>query len=454
MSKLLFGLSVLAYLGGFSATATPLEQAAQSQQKSEEPPPGARLTFREKSRQQTPKGEFIVYVLRAEGLPQGKSYKLVGTRMDRSTGAVPAALHVDGSGRVLVEDGSEFELTLGGMFAGEFVVFTMASDDGSAKASLEVTPFPIQSIGKGGCRLTVKPMLANGQAFSIIGEGFKPGDEIRTVSTSSGKVMQGHADNKGGNLKIVVFPAVAGQSGGDASLTASDKSCSVTVRFAWGDAMTKLSPTANQAAPGTQAAPAENPAPTQTPAGVRPEPATTPQLSKGGEQVRLAMQAVNLDHKIALINAFLPHTTGAIYLGKEEITHQNAKAVLERLQSERRGLNGEMDREGLTDIAGEYDWNRGEQAECKLKELLPTDASGSVIVVQNQHQVEFKGKGPAGCGVVVGTVVVLQTGKCGGVVYGRLVGSAWSDHSIKMLLVSMDSDVRCDAGVLKKRSAQ
>ncbi len=112
-----------------------------------------------------------------------------------------------------------------------------------------------------------------------------------------------------------------------------------------------------------------------------------------------------------------------------------------------------MDREGLTDIAGEYDWNRGKQTECKLKDL-PSDSSEPVTVVQNRHEVEFKGKGPSGCGVVVGTVVVLQTGKCEGVSSGRLVGNAWPDHSIKMLLVDTDSDARCDAGALKKRSVQ
>jgi hypothetical protein len=451
--KLLVGLGVFACLGGFGAHARPLVQAAQTAEKSAEPSSGPHLFYQEKSRRTSPTGDFITYVLRADGLPQGKPYSLTGTWMNGRTAKVREPLHLDGSGRVLTKDGSEFDLVLGGTFTGEFIRFTLISDDGTAKASAEITPVPIQAVGKGGCRLTVKPMTVTGEAFSIIGEGFQPGQEIKTLANSSGKVMEGHADNKGGNLKMVIFPAMAGQSGGNASLTASDKSCSVTVRYAWGSAMMKLSPTANQETPETQATAPGHPAPTQAPADARPEAVATPQLSKGGELVRLAMHAVNLDHNIAVINVFLPHVTGAIYMGKEKITHENAKDVLERFQRERRELNVQMDREGLTDIAGEYDWSKGEQAECKLKDL-PSDAPGPVTVVQNQHDVEFKGKGPEGCGVVVGTVVVLQTGKCGGVSSGRLVANAWSDHSIKMLLVDTDSGVRCDAGTLRKRSTQ
>lgn len=449
MNEFLVGFAVLMHLGGSGSHVTPLEQTAQSQEKSRESPPEAHLIYREASRRASPTGDFITYVLRVDGLPEGKSYSLTGTWMNGKTYKVPEPLHLDSSGRVLTKDGSEFNLILGGTFAGEFIRFTLLSDDGSAKAAAEITPVPIEAVGNGGCRLTVRPLLANGQAFSIIGERFQPGDEIKTVSTSSGKVMEGHADNKGGNLKFVVFPAVAGQSGGDASLTASDKSCSVTVRYAWGDAMMKLSPTANQVAPGAHATSAEHPVPTPAPEGVRPEAATTPHLSKGAELLRLAMLTVALDHKIALINTFLPHA-GSIDLGKERVTHENAKDVLERLQRERRALTDQIDQEGFSNIAGDYDWRLAKaQDQCKLRDV-PPDASGPVSVVQNGHEVEFKGNGFKGCGVIAGTVVVLRP--CEGVSTLRLLTR--TDTWKVLFFDATDSSVRCDAGYLTKRPVE
>jgi hypothetical protein len=267
MTRLLVFLTVLTYLHGPSATAQSLSPSPQAQEKPGAPPSGARLIFQEKSRDASPNGEFIRYVLRAEGLPQGKSYKLSGTRMNGSIGSIPDVLHVDGAGRVLSQNETEFELALGNMFAGEFVVFTLASEVGTAKASVEITPFPIEAVGNGDCRLSVKPLSVKGDMFSISGQGFKPGAKIKGVGRSSGEVMDTHLDNKGGNLKLVVWPAVVGKTGGEASLTASDSSCSVTVHYAWGDAMTKLSPTATRAASKAQPTPAmpESPAAVQSP---------------------------------------------------------------------------------------------------------------------------------------------------------------------------------------------
>jgi len=271
---------------------------------------------------------------------------------------------------------------------------------------------------------------------------------------------------------VVVLPAVVGKSGGEGSVTASDASCSVTVRYNWGDAMTtsrwgsQVDPSAGsakrgdgylglRAAPEGQATPSAPLLPTQsqTPAGqpatpsAQPATTPTPELSKGGQWVKLAMLTVNLDYKIAAINALLPHVKGAIYLGKEKITHENAKDVLERFQRERRALTEEIDREGFSNIGGDYDWRLETQRESKLQEL-PSDASGPVTVVQNGHDVELKGKGLTACGVVVGTVAVLKTGKCGGASTMRLVvGTAqgW------MMLLDTDSGIRCDAGILTKR---
>lgn len=450
MRKLLVGLGVLAYLGGFDANAGPLLQAAQTVEKSGEPSSGPQLSYREVSRKASPTGDFITYRMRADRFPGGKTYSLTRTLMNGATYKVPEPLHIDGSGRVLMKDGSEFDLVLGGTFPGEFMRFTLLSDDGTAKAFVEITPVLIQAVGKGGCRLTVKPMMATGEAFSIIGEGFQPGQEIKTVAVSSGQSMEGHADNKNGNLKMVLFPAVKGQSGGDASLTASDKSCSVTVRYAWGNAMPKLSPAANREGPERPVTAAAQPAPTQTPADVSLAATPTPKLSKGANQMRLAMLAVNLDDSIGFLNLILPNLRGkTIHINEDKITSENVKDVLERLQRERRALSEEIDREGFDNIAGNYEWQPSGPSECKL-EKLPPDASGPVTVTQNQHTAEFKGNGPARCGAVVGTIVVLEAEGCGKASTMRLVGIARQDETISMQFYDTKSRIHCNAGIIKK----
>jgi TPR repeat protein len=658
MTKLPVVLGVLTYLGGLTATARPLEQAAQSQKKSREPSSRASLTLREKSRRSTPKGEAVTYVLQADGLPQGKSYKFSGRRMDGSTGASPEVLHVDGSGRVLSKDGSEFELTLGGMFAGEFTIFTLASEDGTAKAAVEITPFPIEAVGKGGCRLWVKPASIKGDIFSVTGEGFKPGQEIKTVASFSGEVIKGRADNKDGNLKIFLWPAVRGRNGGEGSLTASDESCSVTIRYAWGDAMTRLSPTANRAANEAQATPAAPRLPVQAQAGPQDAESPADTLAKAeaayrrsdhdaavrllrelasrestfteryrkaavqgsataqgmlgviyeegigvskdsveavrwfrkaadqgdpagqkylgdmyrngqgvprdfAEAVKLyrkaaeqgdgpgqamlgvvygegfdaqpgfyldltqaymwltlassrfegkerditmalldrlsagmskaaiekaqqlarewkptsgpavsaqqserghppgadaAYRAVDLDDELWILDfMFVRGHPGTLHLGKEKVTQDNAKGVLERLQLERRKLADDIDRAGLSNIGGDYDLLQAPLDQCKLSAPpfgdRRADAAGPLTMVQNEHAVELKSKSLQGCGVAAGAVVVMRRRECGGSTTPiRLMGRV-TDQGIEMMFFDKANGSRCLLGTLTRRPA-
>jgi hypothetical protein len=197
-----------------------------------------------------------------------------------------------------------------------------------------------------------------------------------------------------------------------------------------------------------------------TPQGVQsaqPAATPTPELPEM-KRLRLATLAVNLDYSIAFINFYLPRVTGTISLGKEKITHENAKEVLGRFQRERQALSEEIDREGFSNIGGDYDWHRELQNECKLKEFIPSDASGPVTAVQNGHVVEFKGRGLAGCGVVVGDMVVLTVGDCGGFSSIRLVGRVFHDkspdQSIRIAFSDKGSGIVCKAGFLAKRSVE
>lgn len=280
MPKLLVLLTMLASLDALNAPAEPLERVAQSDEKSGEHSSGARLTYRETGRSESPSGELAHYALNASGLPQGKSYSLGGKWMNGRIGVIKG-LHIDVSGRVLTEDREELDLALGRMFPGEFIEFILAADDGTAKASVEITRFPIEAVGNGGCRLSVKPMSINGQIFQISGSGFQPDQKIKGGSTSEGEAAPARWKTKSdGTLpKIVILPAVRGKSGGKASVTASDTSCSVMVRYHWGTEMTRAAPQS------------QTPVVQPTPTSVRPAEAPTPG-SPGSGSERLERETV------------------------------------------------------------------------------------------------------------------------------------------------------------------
>ena len=241
-----FLVSLLACLCGSrnvaGQTPTPRPQISNS--------PGMSLRSEEKSRGTEDDLEMVHYVLKADGFPRDKRYALFGRWMDGRSTEVARGITIDESGGLVSEDGDEVRLTLGRMFPGEFATFALVSGDGNAKAFVEITPFPIQAEGKGGCRLFVKPMHPSGQIFSITGSGFKPNKKLQIVSISVNEV--GYFTDKGnaeGTLKQVIFPAVVGRTGGDASFEVSDSDCSVKVSYKWGDQLRGSSSPARKPTP-------------------------------------------------------------------------------------------------------------------------------------------------------------------------------------------------------------
>jgi len=227
MRGLLVILSVLVVpLGAWSQT----EQPAPSPSK---PAESARLKYEEKSREAVKGvGELVSYAIWTEGLPTDKKYSVTVKWMNGKTGEAAKAIGIEPSGYAL-------EVQLASTFPGERFELAVIAQDGSARASVEITPVPIHAEGSSGCRLFVQPLSLDGNGFQIMGDGFALGHDLRVSSTSSGersgeKTVKGRTD---GSLKFVIFPAVVGKSGGDATFTASDDSCSVTVAYRWGDQM-------------------------------------------------------------------------------------------------------------------------------------------------------------------------------------------------------------------------
>ena len=222
----------------FAATPTPAPPAPAV---SPTPKPSgatkdAHLTYVERSRGVEQDVPIVHYALRVDGVPRGKSYTLYGKRMNGTTAVIQKDVRIGDGGALLKPDGKEIDLSLGRMFAGEYGVFGLVSSDGDVKAFVEITPFPIHAEGKGGCRLQARPMDLRGQGFVITGSGFQPKKKLSTVTTSDAGDAKGSTNTQAdGTLKQVVFPRMAGASGGEASYEVSDSACSAKVRFHWGD---------------------------------------------------------------------------------------------------------------------------------------------------------------------------------------------------------------------------
>src|SRR5438132_8220215 len=105
------------------AAAPPFPRAKETQIKWESrfASPGTRLTYKETSRVSSLQGTGVTYKLWAEGLPKEKMYSLWGKWINGRTAEMYKALHVDGSGRVVREDGTALEFGLRKMLEGESI---------------------------------------------------------------------------------------------------------------------------------------------------------------------------------------------------------------------------------------------------------------------------------------------------------------------------------------------
>jgi hypothetical protein len=205
--------------------------------------PGMSLSAVERSRGKEHGIEGVRYALRTEGFPKDHLYALYGRWMNGQSAEVTKGARIDETGLLHGPGGDEISLWLAQMFPGEYATFALVSEDRSATAFVEITPFPIQAEGKGGCRLFVRPMEPGGQVFLITGSGFKAGRTLKTLSSSVNESARGTVDGRpDGSVKEVILPAVVGHEGGPASFEASDGDCTVRVDYKWGDQMRSTPP--------------------------------------------------------------------------------------------------------------------------------------------------------------------------------------------------------------------
>jgi len=233
-------LLVAALLAGRSAAGDPKPTPPQQKLSNT---PGMSLAAVERSRGKEHGLNGVRYAFRTEGFPKDHLYALYGRWMNGKSAEVIQGARIDETGLVREKDGDEFVLPVLEAFMGESITFALVSEDRTATAFVEITPFPIQAEGKGGCRLFVRPMDPGGQIFMITGSGFKASQKLKTFSTSVNESMRGTLEGRpDGSVKEVILPAVVGNKGGEASFEASDGDCTVRVDYRWGDQMMSWSP--------------------------------------------------------------------------------------------------------------------------------------------------------------------------------------------------------------------
>lgn len=215
--------------------------------------PGVRVTFQEKSQTTVEGRPAVTYSADATGLPRDKTYALWQKWLDGKM-ALFGQFHFDASGVFLGSLGSEGSTNqkiplskvtfhFYQMFRGEPANFALVSTDTdqTVKAFAHFVPFPLQAKGDGGCSLSMELLSPIGRLFGVIGEGFKPDEEVTTVSRSGGEILEekqkATADRR---FAAFIDPGVIGSAGGSASFQASGEACEVILNYEWGTAMKVL----------------------------------------------------------------------------------------------------------------------------------------------------------------------------------------------------------------------
>ncbi|HEY5648548.1 MAG TPA: hypothetical protein VLB09_07205 [Nitrospiria bacterium] len=220
------------------------------------PPTPARMTLKEIDRTTLRDFRAVVYKIQTEGLPQGELYTLWGKKMNSNpVRLAQVRLTVDATGRIMAHvpapnipmpSGSsihlppsekEFVFNASGFARGEPFEISLLDSRMNIRATTRAVPFPIESAGEGPCRLQVELASAGGDFFSVIGIGFKPNEEVLTISSSNSSVLENRRlVNTAGGFVASVNPRVPGKESGTAEYRVKGGSCQAAVQYAWGTA--------------------------------------------------------------------------------------------------------------------------------------------------------------------------------------------------------------------------
>jgi hypothetical protein len=205
--------------------------------------PGAELFAKEIGRSRGTDRTIVKYELRATGMPPDKTYTLLQVQINGSLVKTLAGVTLDAEGRAICagrkdtcHGGSPNSPIDLGLFAGwaEPKRLALVSDDGTAKAFVEVIPFPNSTVDK-GCSLESVLGTAKGEVTYVRGHGFAPGEELTMNSESYGEKNNGVAKAEAdGSYFAVALPNVLGKLSGTTVWEVKGKTCDPKLTFTWG----------------------------------------------------------------------------------------------------------------------------------------------------------------------------------------------------------------------------
>jgi hypothetical protein len=208
--------------------------------------PGVKLSVHVESRQtaKTAHGPKKVVAIKfvPSGYPKDKRYELWASRLGGRTERV-LELRVDEAGelRVLFPKARkpgvrlrDMPVRMGGFAKGVALHHALVSTDREVKTFAKFIPFPLED-EQGSCRVWLELVTRDGNIFVAQGEGFEPGEVVKTVSRSNGEVLRNEitATSDGLLPGVLLSPAAISRKH-RASYSVTGRSCSVSVNYKWG----------------------------------------------------------------------------------------------------------------------------------------------------------------------------------------------------------------------------
>lgn len=227
----------------------------------EDATPNVRLDLKEADRKKGGGFTKVVYHLETSGFPAEKTYTVwMKQSVDQKIVPFISGYSTDASGKLVCPPESQpsasvtgdmpipcaklsmpleqFPFSIGRYHKGEPLNLAVVSTDGAVKVFASAYPFPIQA-RDGNCSLTVELEDTSGNMFVIRGDGFEPGETVKTSSTWEPEAGSQHASPEG-KFHAAIRPAMKGKGSGSATFTAVGNSCHPSVSFEWGKAAMKM----------------------------------------------------------------------------------------------------------------------------------------------------------------------------------------------------------------------
>lgn len=178
-------------------------------------------------------------VLDTKNITPGRQYTLYITNTRGDYGSMGEFVADENGKLVNVTTGqflSKLSFALGSFHRGEGCYYVLISEDKQESLSGHVVPHPYEHTFSDGAEFTITLISPDFSSFILVGKGFNPGENLKSISQSSGETLVTNftVSNKGFFVSMLM-PAVIGKNGGPATLTLQrDNGEKGSIHYKWG----------------------------------------------------------------------------------------------------------------------------------------------------------------------------------------------------------------------------